>query len=631
MSVRHRLATLLLAPLLAATSVTATSGPAAAADLPAPEPGAEVINRPTDGTFTVQGGGYGHGIGMSQYGAHGAGVAGVDYEDILSFYYPGTSLEDETPPRIRVGLTVDDDNIVTVEASDGLAVNGNGVTMTLPEDRTRWQARLADNGGECRLQGRTDSGWTAYPLGGDETFGCPVTFSTPEDQVRLVLPGGDVRTYRGVIRAAASEGQLLTTNHLNIDLYLRSVVPAESPAYFHQQALQAQSVAARTYARYHSGAHERYDVCDTTACQVYRGMETRHPGGGITPHEFDATTTAVGDTAGQVLQYGGNLALTMFSSSNGGHTAPGGLDYLPGGTTDPYDDVDNDPDVTNARHEWATTLSADTLGARYGIGQVERIQILSRDGHGRWGGRVGDMRIEGFTGGAYERVDTRGANFRFANGLNSHLFRITGAPWDTDRLQGGNRYGTAATIAAEYGAGVDVAYVATGQDYPDALAGAALAGRGDGPVLLTRPAELPGATIGALQDLQPQRIVVLGGDAVVDGDVVDALAEYASGGDDAVSRIAEGDRYGTAAAISRGHAPRAGVAYLATGQAYPDALTGAALAGSRDAPVLLTRTDRLPAVTRAELERLQPQEIVILGGTGAVSNAVERELGLLDD
>jgi putative cell wall-binding protein len=193
---------------------------------------------------------------------------------------------------------------------------------------------------------------------------------------------------------------------------------------------------------------------------------------------------------------------------------------------------------------------------------------------------------------------------------------------DVRRIYGTDRYGTAAALAQTYAPGVETVFVATGATYPDAIAAAARAGSLDAPVLLTRPGSLPSATSVELKRLDPQEVVVLGGEAAVSDAVVRAV-ETASAAP--TRRLAGTDRYRTAALIAA-EVDASDVVFVATGQDYPDALAGAARAGALDAPVLLTRTDSLPSATVAQLERLDPGEIVVLGGTGAVSADVETAL-----
>ncbi|QDO87986.1 S8 family serine peptidase [Ornithinimicrobium ciconiae] len=193
------------------------------------------------------------------------------------------------------------------------------------------------------------------------------------------------------------------------------------------------------------------------------------------------------------------------------------------------------------------------------------------------------------------------------------------------RVSGTDRYATAATISQAYDAGVDMVYVATGADFPDALAGAARAGATEAPVLLVQTDRVPAATRAALDRLDPTRVVLLGGTTAISADVAIELADYG-----AVSRQAGVDRYATAAAISTDYDAGVSVAFVATGLDFPDALAGAARAGHVEAPVLLVKPGQIPAVTLAELERLEAAEVVILGGTGAVSKEVEEQIAALD-
>jgi putative cell wall-binding protein len=196
------------------------------------------------------------------------------------------------------------------------------------------------------------------------------------------------------------------------------------------------------------------------------------------------------------------------------------------------------------------------------------------------------------------------------------------------RVAGSDRYATAAAVSQRFFASaVAVAFVATGTNFPDALAGGAAAGFLGGPVLLTRPASLPGSTISELQRLQPGRIVVLGGASAVSDAVVADLASYTTG---VVTRIAGPDRYSTAAQVSAAtFQPGVPVAYVAFGGNYPDALAGGPAAGSQGGPVLLTRNDAVPPVTLTELQRLQPAQIVVLGNPTVVSDAIVTQLNVI--
>jgi putative cell wall-binding protein len=192
------------------------------------------------------------------------------------------------------------------------------------------------------------------------------------------------------------------------------------------------------------------------------------------------------------------------------------------------------------------------------------------------------------------------------------------------RYAGADRYATAAAVsAASFAPGVPVAYIATGANFPDALAGGSAAGFKGGPVLLVGASGVPGSTAAELERLQPDEIVVLGGSSAVSDATFDELAAYAPD----VRRLAGANRYETAAAISADtFAPGVPVAYVATGANFPDALAGTPVAGSLGGPMLLTAANELPSAIAAELDRLNPARIVILGATGAVSSSVASQL-----
>ena len=194
------------------------------------------------------------------------------------------------------------------------------------------------------------------------------------------------------------------------------------------------------------------------------------------------------------------------------------------------------------------------------------------------------------------------------------------------RLAGPDRYATAAAIsAATFAPGVPIAYVATGSNFPDALAGAAAGGFRGGPVLLVTQFTIPQATLTELARLQPFRIVVLGSAGVVGDAVANALVPYTTSG--VVERYAGPDRYATAAAISAAtFAVGPAVAYVATGSNFPDALAGAAAGGFLGGPVLLVTQFTIPQATLTELARLQPFKIVVLGSAGVVGDAVANAL-----
>jgi putative cell wall-binding protein len=198
------------------------------------------------------------------------------------------------------------------------------------------------------------------------------------------------------------------------------------------------------------------------------------------------------------------------------------------------------------------------------------------------------------------------------------------------RLSGDNRYATNA-MASETLSPYDKTqrvYVASGEEWADALAAGPVAGPGGWPVLLTDADRLSAETAGELKRLRPNEIVVVGGTGAVSERVVrdiDALSQVPANA--TFSRLEGDDRYGTAAELSRHAAdPRGGTVYLASGVTYADGLAAAPRAAAENATLLLTQRDEVPQATLDRLNELDPRRIVIVGGKGAISQDVFLEV-----
>lgn len=357
-----------------------------------------------DGSVTITGHGFGHGHGLSQYGAQGAALAGLNAAQILAFYYPGTTAQ-TVSGRVSVGIT-NPSGVTQVESRPGLVartVARPGASYTLASIRPhaqRWRLLTTPTGAELDYQISPTRPWrVAKRASGDLEFfagGAPIT---------LDLPSGPV-AYRGTLRQTAGQ----TVNLLAVDSYVRGVVAREMPSGWSAAALQSQAVAARSYVAYVK-AHptgKPYQICDTTSCQVYGGVAA----------ETAATNAAVAATAGQVLAYDGTPAVTQYSSSDGGWTAAGTVPYQVA-QADPYDGW-----AGNAQHTWTTSVTTAAIATAWpAIGAPSSVDVLTRDGNGDWGGRVLSVQITGATGS----VTVSGAAFRAALGLKSDWFTIAAA------------------------------------------------------------------------------------------------------------------------------------------------------------------------------------------------------------
>jgi SpoIID/LytB domain protein len=367
-------------------------------------------------TFTIHGAGWGHGWGMSQYGAYGAARKGLSWKRILAFYYRGTELS--TMPsgtKIKVSITADNDSSLRVLPASGLTVRDSaGHRYTLPAGPNYTSWRISRSGSGYRLAYRTRSGSYLTKSTGLTTG--TWSFSTPSKIVKVVLPNGSVRSYRGTMALIKRGSGGRTINNVLLEDYVKGVVPAEMPTSWAADAVRAQAVAARSYAvRLRDvGRYSGYDICDTTACQVYGGMGRETSNG----------NAAVRATAGTIVTYRGKAALTQFAPSNGGYSARGDYPYL-AAHLDPYDGVIKS-------QAWTRVLTASSISRAWpSVGTVKQLQITSRDGVGAWGGRVKTIKIIGTS----RTATVSGTTFQHMFGLRSSLYMVAGstpataAPW----------------------------------------------------------------------------------------------------------------------------------------------------------------------------------------------------------
>ena len=387
-----------LAALLAATPTTLTSTASAAPDRD--DRAADVV---------LEGRGFGHGKGLSQYGARAAAAQGRTHQEILDFYYPGTQ-RGSVDGDVEVLISADTTTDVRVLPARGLRVRRVGT------GRSRWLARSAPDarawritsatGGRSNVEARAKGGWSRVrTLAGDAEL-------LAKEPLTLLLPGGARATYRGALRSASTGAGRArdTVNVVDFEDYLRGVVPGEVPALWPTEAVRAQAVAARTYAAYerdHAPAARHYELCDTSACQVYRGVDAEHYG----------SDDAVAATAGVVVTADGAPAFTQFSASNGGWTRAGSFPYLQA-VEDPWDTA---PEAENPYAQWSRTLTPAALEKVWpGSGSFVSLEVVARDGNGAWGGRV--VRVEvTFTGATRSAT---GDQLRSWLGLRSDWFRL---------------------------------------------------------------------------------------------------------------------------------------------------------------------------------------------------------------
>jgi putative cell wall-binding protein len=220
---------------------------------------------------------------------------------------------------------------------------------------------------------------------------------------------------------------------------------------------------------------------------------------------------------------------------------------------------------------------------------------------------------------APSKVYIVGGTSAVSDGVAAEIQNIVGNGAAVWRRAGSDRFDTARILDQDaFSGGVTSAYIATGTNYPDALAAAAAAGAAKVPVVLVNggAASVDQSTVSFLSSLGVKNVTIVGGTSAVSGGIASGLSRQGFG----VTRIAGADRFGTAAQIAASAFPSGSArAYVATGTAFPDALAGSAVAASQNAPLLTTQGSCFSASTLQELAQLGASSVTVIGGTSAVS------------
>ena len=269
--------------------------------------------------FVLTGGGWGHGVGMSQWGAYGQAKAGRGYRQILEHYYRGTELGAVPAPlsdRLRVLVATGLGSVAVSSSSAIVIVDGAGKRYRLPGALTV----------EPSLE---------LPVGkGDNVVAltAPVTLK-PTAGASLAHAG---RSYPGELQLSKAGGRLQLVNAVGLESYLLGVVSREMPKDWPLEALKAQAVAARTYAVAHVVNGKGFDLYSDWRSQLYQGVSADAPG----------PSQAIKETRGQILVYAGKPAQTFYFSSSGGRTISS-LDAF--GSDIPYLVAVDDPGTSRRR------------------------------------------------------------------------------------------------------------------------------------------------------------------------------------------------------------------------------------------------------------------------------------------
>ena len=303
--------------------------------------------------FLFDGRGWGHGVGMSQWGAEGYARHGFSYRKILAHYYPSTRLERWDPKPVRVLLRDGADAVRVGSAAPFVVVDARGKKLSLPARAVVVNRKLVLRKKHLKPPLRFEPG--AQPL----TY--------------------DGAGYRGDLILKKKPNGLMVVNVLPLDRYLRGVVPWEVPKGWHEAAYRAQAVAARSYtlATLHPGAD--FDLYPDQRSQMYGGIRAERP----------QTNLAIGATAGEVLTWHGHVIAAFYFSTSGGRTSSV-HDAWPHARQVPYLVSVPDPyDYISPHHVWPTQVLTPTQVARQlGVAGVRDLQVVPNSS-----GRAAALRV----------------------------------------------------------------------------------------------------------------------------------------------------------------------------------------------------------------------------------------------
>ncbi|MGH2970713.1 MAG: SpoIID/LytB domain-containing protein [Gaiellaceae bacterium] len=379
-------------PLILAVSASLLAAGTASASPPDLPPvcasGCVAAKAGTGALFLFSGHGWGHGIGMSQYGAWGYALHGYGYQQILAHYYPGTTIGTTQTTLIRV-LLADGKKTLKVSSTVPFTLTDtNGVTEQIPAGALTLTPKLVVDG---------------------RAMMAPLTFNAGAGGWMTLT-----RPYRGQIQVDVVNDKLRAINVVGLEDYLYGVVPAEMPSAWSPPALQAQAVAARSYALATKKIAAPFDEYADSRSQVYLGVS----------HETAATNAAVDATRGQVVMYAGKVAATYFFSSSGGETesiadgwgvAP--VPYLVS-VPDPFD-------VLSPYHNWGPVpISAKTFANALKVkGSILDLQTTT-DPAGRVS-RVSVITLPSLSVGSTSAQSFGGGTVSGALGLRSTWFSVS--------------------------------------------------------------------------------------------------------------------------------------------------------------------------------------------------------------
>ncbi len=567
-------------------------------------------------SFLFSGSGWGHGIGMSQYGAYGQALEGRSAVKILEHYYnPAKVTRTTNDPTIDVQV-LNSRSSVKITAQGGRLVMIHGRTE-IPADEVTFTVK---NGEIVGTVGAKDYAIdTALVLRWTGSYDVPSGATATTTTVPYAhADSGAVRYRHGELRVGVLNGRPNVVNRVRMNThYLYGL--AEMPSSWPAAALQSQAIAGRTYAlrkvndgiRTTCGCHVTDETTDQKFTAWNKENETTYG-----PRWRAAVDATISSSGAQVITHSGALIQAYYSSSTGGMTSNN--EDVWGGTALPYLRTRDDhwsQTSANPRANWTATKTQAQVASIFGLPDVARLQVTKRASSGA----VMQVRATSSTGTRKNLVSSaRSDSVRTALGLNSAYFSI-GKRAAVERFGGADRYETAVALGREaFPSGSEVVLVAGApESVIDGLVAAPFAYSRGAPLLLAARDGLPKPTRDELVRRGPSTVWLVGGAGVLGPKLVAELKAMGI----AVKRVAGDDRFETAARVAREMGAASGRVVFASG-ASANVIDSAAVGGVAAAtgrPILLTLRDSVPKATLDAVKGMGVKQGYLIGGGGAVS------------
>lgn len=550
----------------------------------------------------IKGQGFGHGVGMCQYGANELANSGKNYQEILSYYFKNTTVSRyaEAVPTIRVLLKEISSGYLELKGTPSITIinEASGGTVI-----TGFAGKIRLEVGNSTIVVKKEEGGSFVQIG---AYTGPLKISAPASgSWYLSFFDGKEYKYKGYFKAIfnSTKKTVLLINYIDLENYVYGI--AEMPSSWNIEALKAQAVAARTYAYLRKGSSGSYDLFDDQNSQVYVGLnKINEPTYGVRWKQ------ACDSTNREIVYYQGKPAHVYYHSTCGGHTENSEDVWATA-----YPEVRGVPCTycsSSPYYRWETTIALSQLKNAFSDQSISYAQVIERIENRR----VKTVRLYK-ADGSY--VDVTGYSFRSKLGLKSTWFYLS-----AERIAGADRFETNVIASKKVFSSSQAIVLVNSDAFIDAISASPLAGCLNSPILLLKKDMIPYVVKNEIKRLNPLKCYIIGGTGIVSASVESELKTLVPSA--SIVRLGGEDRFKTNYKIVN-ELVKIGInsskVVLINAYSSADAISVSPLSYASKLPIVTVETNTLRKTSQDSLRLLEPEKLLIIGGTGAVSKELE--------